>query len=171
LEFAAEPLHIEENGEQREKLSLRSSWCGKDGKPGSVRFVPEAVVLPLYHKIRIAFPPVFKQVLQCDSVIEQLRSIFPSLLDERLEWDVFLATGTAFKEDIRRSVLAQNDRCALLERPLPRFMWRAIGLKDEAPAIEFLFDATDIEQGDYRIGMVVYDPALQQHLGTVTLDT
>ncbi len=137
---------------------LKSSWHGEDNVPGSVVFAAETLILPLYHKIRIPAIAIRQRVVQIDDDFEKAREATPDILTERLEWDVFLTTENAFKEDIRRSTsLAADEQYTILEDALPRFVWRAIALHAGQRVLEILYDATDIEQGNYTLRPIVYD--------------
>ena len=89
---------------------------------------------------------------------EWLRRQDPSLLAERMEWDVFLTTGWELKEDIRRSPsIGADDRGGLLVDSFPRFVWRATGLCGGKRVVDLVYDATDIETGDIDLATIWHD--------------
>jgi len=158
LTLDAPPLRFPGTDKDDIRFALGSSFRGKDGRSGSVVFAPETLILPLYHKVRIPADVIRQQVLLIDDGFETARQRNPGVLTERLEWDVFLTTENRFKEDLRAdSSLLPDERYALLEEAFPRFIWRAIALHAGTRLLEILFDATDIEQGDYVLHHIVYD--------------
>lgn len=137
-------------------LTMGSSWPGSDGvvpknrEIGPVRFAPDALILPLYHKIRVRFHTILDEVQTCDSVIERFLTSCPGLISQRLEWEIFLSSVGDMKSDIRRcSTLPPDRRWAILQAEFPRFIWRVIARDRGVPVLEFLYDATDIEQGNF----------------------
>ncbi len=152
-------------------LTMGSSWPGADGtlakgrKIGPIRFAPEALILPLYHKIRIGFHTVLCEALSCDLAIELIRAAYPGLISKRLEWEVFLTTVGETKSDIQACLtLPPDQRWAVLEAELPRFIWRVIAQDCGVPVLEFLYDATDIEQGNFLDRVVPHNQLLHNVL-------
>lgn len=138
-------------------ISISSSWKGKDGQIGSARAIPQAVLVPLYHKIRIPYDIVDQVVIGFDSFVEAFRDLGFIPLKERLEWDIFLSTLKDFKEDMFNSTyLSAGVKEEILTTSLPRFIWRAIAYNEGVPVLELIFDATDIEQGKVFIAPIVY---------------
>jgi hypothetical protein len=130
--------------------SLATSWGN-----GTVRAYPNAILIPLYHKIRIPYAVVHDIVLDFDARIETHRSIFIPVLPERIEWDIFLSQVNALKSDILSSShMSEATRVKVLTTKLPKYVWRAIGSIGGRSVIEFIFDATDIEQGNIFISAV-----------------
>lgn len=133
--------------------SMNSSWRGGNG-----RAVPNAILIPLYHKIRIPYEVVHDMVFALDAQLEIYRASVAPLLPQRLEWDIFLSRVNVLKSEILKSPhLAPTLRPNVLTTKLPKYVWRAIGYLGDAPVIEFLFDATDIEQGNIFISAIPYD--------------
>jgi hypothetical protein len=116
------------NGSTHSGQYMRSSWRGQDGIIGSMRAIPEILLIPLYHKIRIPFETVHDAVMYFDTYIEILRNRRLITLKERLLWDIF---------------------------HMPRYLWRATASCKDKMVMDLLFDATDIEQAnfvEYAIG-------------------
>ena len=157
--------HLDELGSQSKnvELTMESSWRapGTDAKPGSVCFAPETLVIPLYHKIRIPLDPILEKLFIVDEQFEKLRRAGTLNLGGRLEWEVYLQNGSDLKRDFRDNGLSRGlDRgtlMGLLERPHPRFVWRATASVNGRPVLEVIYDATDIEQGDYLLDFIWYD--------------
>jgi len=142
-------------------FSISSSWKGQDGVIGSVRAVPQAVLVPLYHKIRIPYDIVEKIVIAFDSYLEVFRQQGYVPLEERVEWDIHLSNVNQLKSEILSSSDLQDGfREETLTTKLPRFLWRAIGSVKDKPMLELVFDATDIEQGNFFIRAIIYKSEL-----------
>jgi hypothetical protein len=142
------------------EFTMSSSWNGPRGKPGTVCFAPEILILPLYPKIRIGLDPILEEVLSFDVILQYIRGRAAGAGEtQRLEWDVFLTTTNAVKSEWRNSaVLRQRPRYlpGLLENPLPRFVWSCTAAQGRSTVLQLIFDATDVEQGDYLSDLIVY---------------
>lgn len=119
-----------------------------------VRAVPLLLLIPLYHKIRIPLERIVETIeifrLGLDILIEN------GILDvEKFQWDVFLSSVNDFKKEILSQSGKNGNFKNILYKKLPRFLWRAKAFCKDEPVMEFLFDATDIEQGVlFRCGAV-----------------
>lgn len=130
-------------------FTMRSSWIGKGGKVGSVCFAPVTLIVPVYHKIRVAYDLILHCVLKRDEEVRELLAEGePSYVGPvDLQWDVFLTSATDFKKELRDSrELLSDVKWTHLERPLPRFLWRATCYLHGARVVDFVYDATDIAQ-------------------------
>ncbi len=161
IEFGTPELTVPRDGKDQKILTtLKSPWRGGlygEAAPGTVWFGPWALIVPLYHKIRIPLDKILEKVVQFD---EEYRKLAESSerLPLQLEWDIYLATQGEVKSEIRTaSDLSPEQRWRILERPMPRFVWRATAYDGESRFIDLLYDATDIDQGDFLIDQVIYD--------------
>ncbi|MGM0576174.1 MAG: hypothetical protein ACQEXJ_10640 [Myxococcota bacterium] len=86
-----------------------------------------------------------------------------------LEWDIRLTTVQAFKRKLRQEgALARATHRRLMISSWPRFLWHVRGWRTpEQPTVDFLFDATDIEQGSMLIDSIVYETWLPRLAGTM----
>jgi len=140
-------------------LPLMDTTWPSPSQNAAVCFAPSTLIVPLYHKIRIPFDTVLRQVFLQDVSFETKRQYEPSILSQRLTWDVYLTTSSEWKSMICKDrLLSDDDRWAALSEPFPRFLWRAVAFDGNTPVIEFLFDATDIEQGDYLFKTIRHQP-------------
>lgn len=154
--------------------SLWSSWKGKRGrgKIGDGRFIPEAVLVPLYHKIRIPYEVIFDIIYVFDETVNKLKSknLFP--ITETIEWDIFLENINSFKEKVFSSVdLPRDLKEEVLLGKMPKYIWRAQAYVNGTVVLEFLFDATDIEQGKMLYKTIGYDNDLYCYLVGLSKDT
>ena len=164
MELDCPPLEFTKNEETVISVGpvMKSSFALHNQTMRTLYLVPDLLIFPVYHKIRISFVTVMAKAVQADSGVEKFRQRVPDILKNRLEWDIFLTTGHQFKEELREGKLINGDELlAVLERPLPKFVWRCIGLHNNSPALEILFDATDIEQADFRLAIFFYDQRLK----------
>lgn len=145
-----------------ERNSLSTSWRGENGEHGSVRAIPDILLIPLYHKIRIPFDVVHDAVLSFDGLISALADALEekpaAMRGRKLEWDLYLTTVN----DLKRQLLCAKACGAtpideVLLDGMPRFMWRATASADNVNLIDLLFDATDIELGPFFIRAIEYD--------------
>lgn len=151
--------------------SISTSWSGDNGKGavGSARAVAECVLIPIYHKLRITFETVHDSVLFFDLFFEQLREkgFLPSLA-QRLEWEIYLTTINTLKKDLFNSKIFNGlYRKNALTENMPRFIWRATAHNQDSPVLDLLFDATDIEQGNFFLRAIEYDPIIAKVLRIV----
>lgn len=160
MTFDSPALHLCHLGLRDIDFTMSSSWKGWCGKAGTVCFAPAILILPLYPKVRIGLDPILREVLSCDWVVQAIRRLALGAGEtDRLEWDVFLTTTNDAKSEWRNSaIVRQRPRYLreLLENPLPRFVWRCKALHARSPVLELLFDATDVEQGNYLSDLIVY---------------
>lgn len=129
--------------------SLDTSWKGEDKQVGSVRAVPNILLVPVYHKIRIPYDNIEEKIIHFNNdFIEVLRQSKLLPLNNPIEWDIYLTTINEFKADVFKSeTLPAKLKKEVLTGLMPRFIWRASGYHDGACILDFLFDATEIEQG------------------------
>ncbi|MDR1463153.1 MAG: hypothetical protein LBI68_08480, partial [Azoarcus sp.] len=141
----AEEFHALEQGDGVEWLE--TTWRGK----GTVYAVPDNILLPLYHKIRIPFMDIHNAMLALDLILENARKSCVSDLN-RAEWDIFLTTGNDYKTAIRKDYEGSGvDIMPSLLKNLPRFLWRVMVRVNEELQLDFLFDATGIGRHDLLV--------------------
>jgi hypothetical protein len=155
------------SGDNSEMSSLSTSWLGKSGREGSVRAVPDFIIMPLYHKIRIPFSAVLQRIISFDRILNSLSALTEGIAP--LQWDIFLTTVSDLKSDILTSehVPGEDYRKKLLLTRMSRFIWRAIADHDGDPVIEVVFDATDIRQGAIMICAIEYDMVVSGAIRTL----
>lgn len=150
----------EKNGSITQVNSLKGAWESSRGDP--VHAVPDMLMVPLYHKIRIEWLWAFKFVSKLDEFFISLRNFDSSLEYDELEWDVYLSCVNDFKAEMRASkLLSAEERLNISLMRMPRFIWRAVAKKNDARILDLVFDATDIETGDVLVLALVYDASLR----------
>jgi hypothetical protein len=145
--------------------SLKTSWRREDGSLG-MRAVPDMLLLPLYHKIRIPYAHVERIIRTFDVLVtEEAPTV---ILSDRLTWDIHLITGSDFKNAaLSDSLLPPSARLPFLVKPLPRFIWRSRASNRSGAVIDVLFDATDIEQGQLVLDILEYSASLSGLIRTI----
>lgn len=147
--------HKELSGAVTHFASLASSWKDKEGGADTFRVVPNNLLVPLYHKIRIPFDQVLHITQELnfainDAVEDKVSQLVP-------EWDILLDTNTHFKREVLTASGLTGAECEwILKKSLPKYIWRIQG-KDEDLKFEFLVDATDIAEGDLYLDFIIYD--------------
>ncbi|MBX3192839.1 MAG: hypothetical protein KF819_37995 [Labilithrix sp.] len=118
-----------------------------DGKHniGKQLFRPELVLVPVYHKIRIPFDRVLREILSLNFFLDGLRAagLAMSKFLPSCDWDIRLRTVNDYKVELRAS--ASTSMSVVLERGLPRFLWVARATHEAGGGFDLLFDATGIE--------------------------
>jgi hypothetical protein len=144
----------------RQVETLKTSWAG------AVCAIPEFVLLPLYHKIRVPFSVIHDAMLSLDAILESSRSRLPN--QARAEWDIYLTTANDYKTSVRPDYadLGFDIKPSLLV-DLPRFVWRVTVRTEEQLQLDFLFDATGIAQHDLLVHVVSTGAAYAQMLGAI----
>jgi hypothetical protein len=139
--------------------SLSTSWSPEFGQ-GDVRAIPDILLVPLYHKVRITWELALKRVTEINEALVQFSKIVPQLKFLGLEWDVYLTTVNEVRADLRTMTgIGIEARLSAVTLPMPRFIWRATALRDDAPIMDLMFDATDIDSA-HGIAQVVFNDRL-----------
>ena len=116
---------------------------------------------------RYAFPWEWAvtRVTELNAALVQFSNIEPALKLLALEWDVYLTSVNEVRADLRTATnVDAKARFAAVTLPMPRFIWRATAFRDDAPLMDVLFDATDIDTGDGLIQVVFHDPLTRDFL-------
>lgn len=138
--------------------TILSSWGGGDSKLNKVRAIPTILFIPVYNKIRITFQTIQESITHFDRIIETLRLNKVLPFKERLVWDIYLTTVNEVKSGMLSSKKWRNKlRLQVLMQDMPRFIWRATAFCGGKYVIDFLFDATDLEQSPLLFKAVGYD--------------
>jgi hypothetical protein len=126
----------------------------------NIRATPDLLILPLYHKIRIPFKTILNIIYLLDYYTKDTATNVGVPVPE-FEWNIYLSDVRSFKTSIfNTSPISVDHKYDILTTKMPRFIWRAICEIGNQSKIEFLFDATDIEQGKIFIRFVEYDPSV-----------
>ena len=147
------------------RKSIKTSHRGESKRIGSIWAIPEILMIPLYHKIRIRFSYIREIVEHFDVIIEALKTNNLINLRSKLLWDVHLTTVNDYKSEILNSnALRGESKRKVLTQGLPRFLWRAKAYCGTDIILDLIFDATDIEQASFLQTAIVYDESLCKQL-------
>lgn len=120
-------------------------------------FIPEIIMAPLYHKIRVSVEDIIKYTIQLDEIVEVLRISGLIGVNERITWDIKLTTVNKMRSAISKSALDITSKRQLLMSHFPRFLWKMEASVYGAPIFDILLDATDLIQGDHLVDVIPYD--------------
>ncbi|WP_373852305.1 hypothetical protein [Bradyrhizobium sp.] len=115
-----------------------------------IRFSPQTLLVPLYHKIRVPVEAVISAIAALNGFVEATRQAIVVPLDKPVVWDIQLVSNADLKREVygNGAILGEFRRKALLE-DLPRYMWRASAEVGGSRLFDLLFDATDLLQGGH----------------------
>jgi len=138
-------------------------------KASKVEILPENLIVPLYHKIRIPVSTIIEKVAALDDTIETLRAARLLPLERRLIWDVYLNDIARLRTRLFQSEeLPTALRISKLEKSYPRYVWVAIARIGEEMQFMLLFDATDLLQAEQFIDCIPFDAGLCSALAVVS---
>jgi hypothetical protein len=165
MELDGKRVEVEISGLPVRKYdSLSTSWLPDHGT-GDVRAVPDILLVPLYHKVRLTWEWALKRVTEFNEALVQFTKIVPALKLHNLEWDVYLTTVNEVRQELRTAPnIAAAARFSAVTWPMPRFIWRATALRDEVPVIDVLYDATDIDTARGLAQVVFHDSLLRDFI-------
>lgn len=144
-------------------LSLSTFWPAAAGE--EVRAVPDILLVPLYHKIRIASEWAIKRVTEINEFLLSLSSAIHTLNLHALEWDVYLTTVNEAREQLRQAPGMNGERrFRAATHPMPRFLWRATAYRQGERLMDVFFDATDVDTADALVQVLVYDDSIRNLL-------
>jgi len=151
--------------------TLEVSWPDGNGQSSKTLARSHTLVLPLDHKIRVPFGTILRLTLEIGSQLEGTRKKFPQFEqfvgNEPISWDIRLSSLRDLREDIARSDLPEDERKRLLEKRMPKHLWRILATVPGGAVLELLLDATDLVQGEMLVDIVVYAPGAALLLGVV----
>ncbi|NJK85257.1 MAG: hypothetical protein HC906_04110, partial [Bacteroidales bacterium] len=147
---------------------LTTDWIDENGNAGNIIGLPTQMILPLYPKIRIPLTTILRIANKLDELINKINSNV-HFLNSPIEWDVFLSQSNEFKQEIlNNSSLSEEYKLILLQTNMPKFIWRVNAIYGEEKT-EFIFDTTDIEQGEIFLNIVPYSFNLTQIFKLISL--
>jgi hypothetical protein len=163
MEFCS--INYVDNGNPKNLDVMSTSW----GLPEQHVAIPDILLIPLYHKIRIPFILIQESVIPLDEFLEVLRiqGSFPSV-SQRFEWDIYLTSVNDFKKNLFSESIPDQVRGEVLLENMPRFLWRATAFDKSQKKLDLIFDATDINQGQFFLMAIRYDDEIFEILKAVS---
>ncbi len=122
-------------------MALGTSYPPNESYPQGLEAVPEIMLVPVYQTIRITFDDILRIVVGLNGLLNLVNLSTP------IEWDIRLYASNKLKEELAEDkTLPVLTKAYILTSSLPKYIWRAC-LKYQAHTYEFVFDASDIDQG------------------------
>jgi hypothetical protein len=149
----------QEQGDIKNVPLLKTSRMDKQGCRGKIFAIPEILLIPLYHKIRIPFDKVLEVVDAFNQLIDDLRKI-GAIPIENIKWEIAITTVNEIKKEMLEEIMhGPTYRKEILIRRMPLFVWKATArtIEKNEKVLDLIFDATDIEQGSYFVRAIEYD--------------
>ncbi|WP_053978171.1 hypothetical protein [Mangrovimonas xylaniphaga] len=144
-----------------ECLGLDTSWLDGNNHEDNIKATPDILIIPLYHKIRIPFETVLASVNLFNSLFILVAEKVPNF--NLFEWDIYLSDIRDFKNDILSDdKLCPDEKEFILTAKYPKYLWRASGKIGDECKLEFIIDATDIEQGSSFLSRISYDKIVEK---------
>lgn len=151
-------------------LEWTTGWKDRESEAlGGIKFVVHALLIPTYHKIRVNYEMVIRQVEGFEEGIEQVLRIIRRSPDhlKRLpeaagksipKWDVRLLTARDLKREIRQDELSfgRNAKLAILKKNYPRFIWDINLYMEDKRELRFIVDATDSGRNLCVVDVMLY---------------
>ncbi len=141
----------------KQYFSLTTSWMCASDTQACYKAIPEIFLIPLYHKIRIPF----QSILNCLAPLISLFSInhIPkTFYPNGLSWEIYLTTNNRLKSELlEEGSLRGESLKTILVAGMPKYIWRALAKDGENKIVDFVFDATDIEQGAFLSNTIHYE--------------
>ncbi|WP_306598844.1 hypothetical protein [Geothrix sp. 21YS21S-2] len=169
MELDGKNVVTKRNANDPEEYSLATTWKNPNNSKGFIRAVPQIMLVPVYHKIRIPMRKVHNEITQLDRWIEGFRGIglLPSLA-ARLNWDIRLSTGNDVKAAIvSSSAISPEIKVKVLTTSLPRFLGKAVACCSGSTVAEFYFDLTGIDQGVAFLLAIPHNKEFSENLKTL----
>lgn len=136
---------------------LDTSWGEGFGYQG-VFALPGALLIPIYHKIRIRYDLIYDYIITFDKGLYSIHKLIPAIQSKRPVWDIKLSHINKFKTQFAKKIgLPGKQRYEILTKKLPRFLWWASASVGDSCLIDILFDATDIASGPLVRAVLLYD--------------
>lgn len=149
------------------RWTLSTSW-GTGGPVSNIEAIPQALLFPLYNKIRLSYKSPLTDVLRLDAILRTLSQATQAL--PSLAWDLRLTSLQTLRRDIVRWPFASHSEMQhTLSRSLPRFLWHATGWDTGRRLVEVVFDATDIDTGKYIRLIQIFDQKLEAALNSLAV--
>jgi hypothetical protein len=123
--------------------TLTTSVAPSSEAIGTHFFRPEGLLVPVYHKLRVAYPTVLAATTGFDSLLKWLRAAGAEL--PIFTWDIRLTSVNDYKQECLGNPALGEARRGILEASMPRFIWLVRGV-EASGTLDILLDATGLEQ-------------------------
>lgn len=136
--------HIKENKYNNRRIFVRDFTVGRYNEYKEC--IPQVIILPVYHKIRLKFSKIYQTVREFDKYLKAL-NFKSDIKDESMfSWDISLMQLKELKNIIRLSPnISREQKTDLLLSNLPRFNWISKASYKNDDWFILISDATDLE--------------------------
>jgi hypothetical protein len=115
-----------------------------------------SIIVPIYKKIRISVEDIQNDIRKFDY---QLKNKLPKTF--KLVWDIFLNSSNDYKKEIiEDSDLSPVFKKSVTFIQLPKYIWIARLIISDLVVLEFIFDSTDVSQGQFCLMINCFEPGL-----------
>jgi hypothetical protein len=125
-----------------EDHGLKTPWTDEHVEHWPTQVI--SMVIPVYPKIRISYEDIETIVIALDQIIVLA---FQNNFNAMSFWDIKINYSEDFKHDIIASALEDDEKIAIVDSNMPKYLWIATLYVGESKVYEFVFDATDVRSG------------------------
>lgn len=123
-------------------------------------YVPDTLIIGLYHKIRIPYLGIKNTCLDLQELIyeylDKKEQTEQAKFFKEFKWDIQIKLNKNLKTFILKSNIVNKEK--YLTKSWPKYLWSATAFYENTPIFEMLFDATDIDHGDVFLDIVPIKP-------------
>lgn len=154
---------------KKHTIALKVAVDGETNDDKNRFYVPNNLIIGLYHKIRIPYSIVREGVKELHAILANLINKLQLMLTDDVKdvvfnvthWDIYLTTiNKAKKELFNASSIEKVHKRQILTTHHPKYIWVATAHNSNDKLIELWFDATDIPQGDLVIAVIKHSSSV-----------
>jgi hypothetical protein len=157
--------HINEI-EHNQKPIIETAWFDGEDSEKRLSAAIETIFIPIHSKVRITFEDIY-------AIIQNFDTLCYEHYEKKIElvWDIRLMYSTELKKEVRKGIIYPSYfQTKILTTKLPKYIWKALAIAKNGPAIEFIFDATAINTAkDYCLITNILDSSFKEILKKETL--
>lgn len=133
--------------------SLSTTWSELDNLQfKNVRAIPKVLLIPVYNKIRIPFDKIREIIYDFNTQVLIVDA------ETNYVWDIYITTVVKYKSIISNAKnLSKQIKLNILTKSFPKYIWVVDAYIQDEIALTFVFDATDIENGQLLLCSIHYN--------------
>ena len=139
----------------KNKKEYITHWTKNDDKDPKRATIVKNIIVPVYPKIRISYEEIEVIVLGIDIM---LRVWFKNKIISDVVWDIKLDYSEKAKTRIRNSSISDEAKINRLTKDFPKYIWIAKCYIADQLVMEFVFDATGVNNAMLGLDVVCYLP-------------
>jgi len=121
-------------------------------------YKPISIIVGTYSKIRVRYNTIKKIAIELDMFlsyyIQKSNNKNIEKIYNAITWDITLQENIKVKEQIKQSNMSDEKKFEYLVKSWPKNIWSIKLHQGQQLFLELLFDATDIDQGDFFIDFI-----------------